>query len=331
MPDTGSRAEQQVSIVRNPHARSAPTDEQLAAPLEAIRQSGWIATVRDTAGPGDARLLARAAAVEGANVVVVCGGDGTVNEAVNGLAGTQTALGVIPSGTANVWAREVGITGDAAAALGLLDAGRQVRVDTGVLQIGDEAERHFLLMCSAGLDADVVQEVEAHPRLKHRLGRGAFGWPGLRALVSRSDVETSIRVDGVESTTPLLMALAGNTRLYGSVMRLAGEALMDDGLLDLVTFEGRRGSFGQRAAYRARVVARALRGHLGSATTPGIRYQQASHIELRPRGPLPVQADGEFIGFAGPQAPLRVRNEPRSLTVLVPGGVNPLFGRNSER
>ena len=141
---------------------------------------------------------------------------------MNGLTGAQTALGVIPSGTVNVWAREVGVTGDAASALRLLDAGRQVRVDTGVLQIGDESERHFLLICSAGLDADVVQQVEVHPRLEHRLGRGAFGWPGLRVLVSRTDVKTTIRVDGVEVTPPLLMALAGNTRLYGSVMRLSG-------------------------------------------------------------------------------------------------------------
>jgi diacylglycerol kinase family enzyme len=106
---------------------------------------------------------------------------------------------------------------------------------------------------------------------------------------------------------------------------------MDDGLLGLVTFEGARGSFGRRAIHYARVFARVFRGNLASATTPGIRYQHASHIELRPRERLPVQADGEFIGFAGSQTPLRLRNEPRSLTVLVSGVVNPLFGRNSER
>ena len=70
MPDTGSRPEHRVSIIRNPHARSAPTDAQLAAPLEEIRLSGWTATVQDTTGPGDARPLAQAAALEG---------DGTVN------------------------------------------------------------------------------------------------------------------------------------------------------------------------------------------------------------------------------------------------------------
>ncbi|MDA0351343.1 MAG: diacylglycerol kinase family protein [Chloroflexi bacterium] len=336
MPDPTSSATARVLIIRNPGARHPAADSALSGPLEAIRASGWDARVVDTAARGDAEELARAAASAGTEVVVACGGDGTLNETANGLVGSETALAVIPGGTANVWAREVGIAGDPAAALGLLSAGRRVRVDTGVVQIGAAEPRHFLLMCSAGIDAETVRAVEQRPATKRRLGRVAFAWPGLRALFARS-VETTIALDrvggdaGSERVAPLLLALAGNTRLYGGVLRLAGGAVMDDGALDLVTFEDARGGRLRAAARRARLVVGALRGSLREAHVDGLRYERTTSVELRPARELAVQADGEFIGVAGPDAPLRIWVAPRSLTVVVPGGVNPLFGRDGDR
>ena len=102
---------------------------------------------------------------------------------------------------------------------------------------------------------------------------------------------------------------------------------LPDGLLDLVTFEDVPGRIGRRAAHRLRLLGRALRGRLRSASDSGIRYSRASRIGLEVQGPFPVQADGEFIGSAGPGSPLRLWIDPASMTVLVPGGVNPLFGR----
>jgi len=286
--------------------------------------------VTDTAVPGDATHLARAAAADGVEVVVVCGGDGTLNEAANGLVGSETALALIPGGTGNVWAREVGIATDPAGALGLLGAGRRVRVDTGVVQIGNDPPRHFLLMCSAGVDAEAVRAVEQRPKLKRRLGRAAFGWPALRAIFAGSN-ETRLTVDGESCTVPLLMALAGNTQLYASVLRLTADALMDDGQLDLLTFEDAPPGRLRVAMRRASILARAVRSGLRDASTEGIRYTRIAHAELRPSGPLAVQADGEFIGIAGPDAPLQLWVEPRSLTMLVPAGVNSLFSRNGDR
>ena len=259
--------------------------------------------------------------------MVVCGGDGTLNEAANGLAGSATALAVLPSGTANVWAREIGVGDDPIAALGLLEAGRRVRVDTGIAQLGDAPPRRFLLMCSAGIDAAAVASVERHPRLKRRLGRAAFGWPGLRALGSRA-VKTALTVEGEERLVPLLMILAGNTRLYGSVLRIADDAVMDDGQLDIVTFEDAVGPLHRHAMRRTSVLLRTVRGHLRSANAEGIRYARSPSAALRPSAPLPVQADGESIGTAGPDAPLWLGVDPGSLTVLVPAGVNPLFSGN---
>lgn len=328
---TSEAALRRVSIIRNPAARRPPSDSSLEGALNAIRRAGWDPTVLETRAAGDATSMAREAATAGVDAVVVCGGDGTINEAVNGLVGTETALGVIPSGTANVWARELGISDEPAAALGLVAAGRWARVDTGVARIGDEAERHFLLMCSAGIDAEVVRAIELRPGLKRRLGRGAFGWPSARAVVAGQPIETELRWGDEVHRVPLLMALASNTRLYGSIAQLTDEALIDDGELDLLTFEDLRRGFAARGVHRVRLLSRALRGHLRSAAAPGLRYERTNEVELHPAGPLPVQLDGEYVGSAGPDAPLRLHSAPGSLTVIVPAGVNPLFARDGNR
>src|SRR5690606_15203333 len=101
----------------------------------------------------------------------------------------------------------------------------------------------------------------------------------------------------------LLLAIAGNTRLYGGVAQLAAGARLDDGLLDLVTFEDIRPTAPGRALREARLVASALRGRLDRAETPGVTYRRARHIELRPSAPLPVQVDGEYLGECAIEAP----------------------------
>jgi diacylglycerol kinase (ATP) len=322
MPSTGT-PQRRVSIIRNPAARRPLSDADLAEALNAIRHTGWEPTVTDTRAAGEATSLAREAAGAGVDAVVVSGGDGTVNEVVNGLVGTETALGVIPVGTANVWARELGILDDPAAALGFVTARRSARVDTGVARIGDEAERHFLLMCSAGIDAEVVRAIELRPGLKRRLGRGAFGWPSARTVLVGQPVETELRWADDARRVPLLMVLARNTRLYGSIARLTDEALIDDGELDLLTFEDLRRGFAVRGVHRMCLLTSTMCGHLRSAVAPGLRYERTNEVELNPAGPLPVQLDGEYVGSAGREAPLVLTSAPGSPTVIVPAGVNP--------
>jgi len=193
-----------VVVVRNPAARRPPSDDDLSEPVEALRRAGWNVSVQDTRGPGDGAVLAADAAAAGASVVVACGGDGTLNEVLSGLAESDTALAVLPSGTANVWAHEIGIGRDAGAALGLVEAGRRVRVDTGMMQLGHEPPRRFLLMCSVGLDAAVVRGMEGRSWLKRHLGRAAFAWPAARALFGTRAVPTTIAVEGVERRGSLM-------------------------------------------------------------------------------------------------------------------------------
>jgi len=319
-------ATRSVVLIRNPGARRPPSDEALRGPLEALEAAGWATRVADTIGPGDGQRLASEAAASGASVVVACGGDGTVNEVLNGLVGTEAALAVLPSGTANVWAVEAGVPNDPEPALSLVETGRRVRVDSGMFQLGADAPRHFLLLCSVGLDADVVRAMEGRSKLKRRLGRAAFALPATRALLGARAVPTTIAAGSQERRGTLSMAVIGNSRLYGGITRITDGAVMDDGLLDLVTFSG-----GVSASVERRVIERmvqlswAMSGSLSTQRHKSVGYLRASSFELRPEGPLPVQVDGEFAGEAGPESILRVWADPASVTVVVPDRRNPLF------
>src|SRR5690606_16615288 len=188
----------------------------------------------------------------------------------------------LPGGTANVWAREASVPRDPVRALALLDEGRRVRVDVGVASIGAQPSRRFLLMCGIGLDAGAVREVEEHPRLKRLLRQAAFAWPAARAIAKAQPVRVNIASDDVNAASQdVLLAVAGNTRLYGGVARIAGDARIDDGLLDLVTFEG--SETGWRAPLRYSAVAtRALRGVTADTEVPGMTYRRAPGWELTP-------------------------------------------------
>jgi diacylglycerol kinase (ATP) len=324
-PET-SIPSQRVTLIRNPAARRSPSDRSLRAPLDALRARGWEVEVRDTEAAGDAQQIAADAAASGVSVVVACGGDGTVNEVLNGVAGTDTALAVLPAGTANVWAAEIGVSAKPPKALGLLASGRQVRVDTGAFRLGEGDARKFLLMCSAGLDAAVVQAMADHALLKRRLGRASGVWPSIRALLRTRPVATTITVGGRERRGSLSLVVVGNSRLYGGIARITDDAVMNDGLLDVVTFSGHPGaSIERRIGERAIQLSWALSGSLSRQRHRSVHYLRASTIEFRPDEPLPVQVDGEFIGEAGPDSALELWSEPASVSVVVPVGHNPLF------
>ncbi len=260
-------------IIRNPIARRALPGAELLAAAQPLRDLGWEIDLETTAGPGEATVIARRAAEHGVAVIVAAGGDGTVQEVANGLVdappGARPALAVVPGGTANVWATEASIPHDPLAALMLLERGRRATVDLGRVAIGEGPERRFLLMCSAGIDAEVVRRVNERPGLKRRLGRVAFAWPSLRAVFGGRATEATIVADGEATRRRLLLAVAGNTRLYGGLLRLTGAARIDDGLLDLVTFEASDG-WTPGVLRRLLLTLRAARGELATARTGGI-------------------------------------------------------------
>lgn len=257
--------------------------------------------------------LAQEAAGAGMGMVVACGGDGTVREVANGLVGTETVLGVIPAGTANVWAKEARLPNHAETLFQLLPRLRAVNVDTGVLN-----GEHFLLMCSVGFDAATVRALDAS-RAKRYFGRYAFALKGAVEAVTAAPVHALITVDGGTIERDLLMAVAGNTGLYGGVLHLTRHARMDDGLLDLALFSG--GGLGRKLA----LTARALRGRLerdASSLVAGLDYERGSTIRIETERPVAVQADGEDVG----ETPIELSIARHSLRVLMAPQPNALLG-----
>lgn len=276
----------------------------------------------DSSTPDDVERLAfEFSKRSDAAAVVAAGGDGTLNGVLNGVrnAGEDIPVGLVPGGTGNVWAREAGIPKSPNAALELLGNPQYARVDLGIARIGDRPERCFLLMCGLGLDASVVREVERHPALKRAIGRGAFLIPMVRGLVRSEPTRCDTTLDGVHRESSLVVAIAANARLYGGVIQLADRAVMDDGLLDVVTFESRRGWLGRMDQLRH--VSNALRGGLSQRTSDQLRYEQAHSMQLTPAGPVPIQTDGEYIGESGPASPLILTIEARAVRMVV--GIRP--------
>ncbi len=294
-------------VVFNPAARNAPSRDRLRAAAGAIG-GGWQVDLVETAAPGDATRHAAKAALAGAALVFACGGDGTVNEVVNGLAGSETTLGVLRGGMGNVFAKEAGIPRDPAAALLLLRTGVRRRFD-----LGRAGERYFLLMSGVGFDAAVVRDLPATP--KRRLGSTAYALWGLRELLRYRARPARLRLDGeVHKTEALYWLLLGNTRSYGGVLNVHAAALVDDGLLDAYVFEGR--GAGWLATTAARLAARRQQG------APGVSFRRLSELVVESAG-LPVQADGEYVG----ETPMRFTVAPRALDVLMPPGAGlALFG-----
>jgi YegS/Rv2252/BmrU family lipid kinase len=305
-------------LVVNPSARGLPPLRRVQEAADWLRTRGWDVTLETTSAPGEATRLAHRAASRSCSVVVACGGDGTIHEVVNGLAGSDAVLGVIPGGTANVWAKDARLPRAPLEAARVIDGGRCRRVDLGLIEwegrSGRKAEsRYFLLMVGVGLDAHVVARVSQG--WKRRLGAAAYVLTAAREALFYRSQPVELELDGRERLSLRLgWMLAGNTRCYGGVAHIASRALADDGLLELLIFSG----YNLLRATGYGLVTLAGRQH----GAPGVTYRQAAQIEVAGPSSLPIQADGEFVGCT----PLRLRVVPGALQVLMPDEPNPLFG-----
>src|SRR2546421_7019734 len=169
-------------IIVNPYATTV-SDRLKNLVVYALRGSYQVDAI-DTEARGHATELCREAAREGYDVVVAFGGDGTVNEAANGLARSETPLSCLPGGRTNVYCRMLGIPTDVVDAtehlLQLADDWRPRRLDLGYVN-----DRHFVFSAGVGLDASVVERVDAHPRLKAQWGEWYYTWTGIRTFNRR--------------------------------------------------------------------------------------------------------------------------------------------------
>ncbi len=249
-------------------------------------------TLKLTAKMGDARRLATEAVEEGYEIVAAAGGDGTLNEVLNGIVDApkgfeRARLGVLPLGTVNVFAREVQIPLKLKEAWKTLRTGRETLIDLGSVDYhenGVPTRRYFAQLAGAGLDARAIELVDW--RLKKKIGPLAYVIAGLRALMESQGkiTVTNGKDEGVGE-----LVLIGNGSLYGGDFRLFPPADMRDGLLDACVFS--RVNFLTLLSVAPRLL---IRGTLPKAATANYRTES---LTLTSTSKVPFEIDGEFGGY----------------------------------
>lgn len=246
--------------------------------LERLRGMGHPVDLAVTEAQGDAERLTRAGVQHRPGAVVAVGGDGTVNEVVNGLSGSMVPLGLLPAGTANDFARQVGIPDDLDAAMDVILRRRPTRVDTGALN-----GRRFLNVSTGGMGAEVTAETSAEA--KELLGALAYAITGVRKLAHLEATPLHVTAPGYELACSALLFAVGNGRATGGGIPLTPRARYRDGLLDLCVIEPRA------LVSLAALLVKVRRGeHLGEA---GVHYARLPEFTIRADREVSVNVDGE--------------------------------------
>src|SRR5215216_4091842 len=272
--------------------------EELAAKLESL---GVKVDLRLTQGPGDATGIAARAARNGTSDVIVAGGDGTINEAIQGLAGTKARLAIIPRGTANVLAHELGLPIEDEQALKIVAEGKSRQIYLGLaIDETTQESRHFVLMAGIGLDASVVRRVQ--PSLKKRIGKGAFWISGLSHLADWNPRPFTLEINDDKYTATF--ATIGKAARYGGDLAITPGARLDQREFEICIIDTR-----SRLRY-LRLLSHAMRNGM-PRNAPEVQFVNA--VTVKALGDAPVQIDGELIGHL----PMRFEIAPHSLQVIV--------------
>lgn len=290
---------QSIHIILNPVA-GARRAGLLHEVVGRLRDAGAEVTVEETAGPGDATLLAQRVAMRGqVDVVVAAGGDGTINEVARGLLGQGVPLGIVPLGTANVLAIELGLRRRAGDIADMLLTGPAHLIGTGLVE-----GRIFLMMVGIGFDGVVVHAI--NPRLKKLWGKGAFVWAGIKEWLRGPGRDIRLIVDGREKRAAWVIALNGRYFAGPYVLSRAGDISQPG----LTLFLFRKGS---RFAFVRYLIALGL-GRVERLSD--VEVLPARQIKLLAPEGLEVEVDGDARG-ALPQV---IEQGTQILRLVVPAG-----------
>jgi diacylglycerol kinase family enzyme len=294
----GQRAStRRMLIIVNPYATTV-SDRLKNLVIYALRGSYEVDAI-DTEARDHATELCRDAAREGYDVVVAFGGDGTVNEAANGLAGSDTPLSCLPGGRANVYCRMLGIPADVVDAtehlLAIADDWRPRRVD-----IGHVNDRNFVFSAGVGLDASVVARVDAHPRLKARFGEWYYTWTGVNTfnrhyLVHPPRLEVAYANERVAGVSAIIQNAAPYTYFGSRPVELGEGATLCSGDLAGVVLERGRPTDVPVIIWRSLSKRLRVTNHRHVHALTGIHELLVRSLDDRP---LPLQVDGDYIGDA---------------------------------
>lgn len=286
------------ALIVNPVAGQGRIERVLPEVQAKLKAAGFNLAVYLIEHEGQAVRFAREATKRGIQTVIVAGGDGTLSEVVNGVAGEKVRLGLIPAGTGDVFAHEMGIpTHQPFEACNIIIEGKTKQID-----LGRADDRYFVLMAGIGFDAQVVRDVK--PEVKKLLKDLAYPLAGVETLLTYQPVLLRVRID--DRFTRGSFVVVGNARYYGGRLKVTKEAQIDDGLLDVCVFTGKT------MASFVQFVSAVITGlHL---SLKEVEYYRAKEIDITSDEPVLVQTDGELIG----RTPMKFSVVPKALTVLAP-------------
>lgn len=287
-------------IVANPISGRGQGGNAAAELREGLRQRGVAAETFETGARGDAftRLRCLEPTVD---LVVAVGGDGTLREVIEGLVDPAIPIGILPFGTANVLANELGIPRDVHHNLEILFRNKIQAID--VARVNGHLS---FLITGIGIDAMAVREVEE--RRDGPITKWSYVEAMVRTLRRYRPPRLAMRIDGEELPEPYGLALISNTVGYGGLLHLAADARMDDGLFEVYLFP--TGRITELASAFVRGIVRRLPGG-------AVEMRRARSVSVTSQEPVPYQVDGDLGGHA----PVHVRGSPWRARLLVPAGI----------
>ncbi len=295
-------------LIYNPVAGPRDVHSDLTQVVTYLETQGWQVNMRQTLGPGDAITYAREAVANHCDIAVAVGGDGTLGEVANGLVGTDCALGVLPIGTGNVWAHMLGLpVWSATHRAALMDAARVlVEGQTHRIDLGRVGDRYFVLWTGIGLDAEVARGVEPHRDIRRNLGNLTYWVTTIALTLGMRGSRVTVVIDGKAIRQRTFLILVTNAQLYADSWRVAPQAQLDDGLLDVYIFKGR-----SVVDVLRHMIMILLGRHLQD---PKVESFRARRVEIRGEKSLPLHVDGEPHGHT----PASIVVVPKALRVIVP-------------
>ncbi|HEX8076953.1 MAG TPA: diacylglycerol kinase family protein [Chthoniobacterales bacterium] len=288
-------------IILNPSAGSVGDGDKTVARLEQLADT----EVQLSNKPGSAARLARAAIKKGSEVIVAAGGDGTLNEVINGIGENagETRIGLIPLGTGNDFARSIGVPVELEAAIELIEKGETRAVD--LVRVTSDEVRYFVNVSAGGFSGLVDEKLT--PEMKQTWGPLAYLRSAAAALPELRAYRTTLSMDNVESLTiELYNVVVANGRYVAGGTLIAPEALLDDGMLDIILIRQRP------AAELAMLAAQIAVGkHLNS---DAVVYRRAASLTVNSKPGMWFNVDGELVG----NEPARFEILPRALRFIAP-------------
>jgi YegS/Rv2252/BmrU family lipid kinase len=303
---------QNALLIHNPNAGhgGAKRRRLLDEARRIFASSGIEAELAETKGPGDATEIAQRATVERRQLVIACGGDGTLNEVVNGLAahsnGHRVPMALLPAGTANIFAKELTLPWDIPAAARKLVRGNVVDIALGLATPVNEPakQKYFLSVAGAGPDGMIVYSIDLE--LKARLGILAYWWQGAREVFRYQFPHFRVIIDGQSADSSLV--IVGRTKNYGGPFKITTLADLYEDKFEVMTLNTRSGF--RYLSYLPTLWMGKLRG------TSGVFFSKTDTVLCEPLDDKPVhaQVDGEPLA----RLPVEFKIVPKALKLLLP-------------